>query len=44
MQAVRATNSRGVRGGISNMPIKAAIAAGMPKASAIFRAAQPPIL
>ncbi|WYX60392.1 site-specific integrase [Achromobacter xylosoxidans] len=42
VQAVRATNSRGVRGGISNMPIKAAIAAGMPKASAIFRAAQPP--
>ncbi|MFG0230523.1 MULTISPECIES: hypothetical protein [unclassified Achromobacter] len=42
VQAVRATNSRELRGGISNMPISAAMAAGMPNASAIFNAANPP--
>ena len=41
VQAVRATNSRELRGGI-NMPISAAMAAGMPNASAIFNAANPP--
>ena len=42
VQAVRATNSRELRGGISNMPISAAMAAGMPNASAIFNAANRP--
>ena len=41
VQAVRATNSRELRGGISNMPISAAMAAGMPNASAIFKRGEP---